>query len=154
VRAHTILAIALLLGTSGCSNEKLPDSTVAVLEQADQFELLALDPVPTKSDHSFHGYAVLGAAKISQIDTRRRLISALRRSMRENHGTLAACFNPRHGIRATRNGKQADLVICFQCLSFRLYEDSESTFLITDTPKTLFDEVLKNSGVSPVRPSS
>jgi hypothetical protein len=153
VRVHTILAIALLLGTSGCSNQKLPDSTVAVLEQADQFELLALNPVPTKSDRAFHGYAVLGAARISQTDTRRRLISALRQSMRESHGTLAACFNPRHGIRATRNGKQADLVICFQCLSFRLYDDSERTFLITDTPRTLFDEVLKSSGVSIERPS-
>lgn len=153
MRAHTILAIALLLASSGCSNQRLPDSTVVVLEQADQFELLALDPVPTKSDHAFHGYAVLGAAKISQTDTRRRLISALRQSMRKRDWVVATCFNPRHGIRATRNGKQIDLVICFECLSFRLYGDREETFLITNTPKTLFDEVLKNSGVSLVRPS-
>jgi len=153
LRAHAILAIALLLGASSCSNQKLPPRTVAVLEQADQFELLALSPTSTKSDQSFHGYAVLGAAKISQTDTRRRLVSALRQSMRESDGTLAACFHPRHGIRATRNGKQVDLVICFECLSFELYGDSEETFLITSKPRTLFDEVLKSSGASPVRPS-
>ena len=153
MRVHAILAIALLLGNSGCSNQKLPDSTLAVLEQADQFELLALSPILAKSDHGFHGYPVLGAAKISQTETRRRLISALSQSMRDSNGTIAACFNPRHGIRATSNGKQVDLVICFECLSFRLYGDREETFLITDTPKTLFDEVLKNSGVSPIRPS-
>lgn len=57
----------------------------------------------------------------------------------------AQCFNPRHGIRVMRNGKQDDLVICFECLSFRLYGASEGGFVITDTPKALFDEVLRKT---------
>ena len=38
----------------------------------------------------------------------------------------AQCFNPRPGIpRHAQTGKQADPVVCFECLSSRLYGDSE-----------------------------
>jgi hypothetical protein len=172
VRLQSILAFALLIGSSGYPSrnaeisktqtdtvqdgsrrQQLSDATVALLEQADQFELLVLSPKPIRAENAFHGYKVLGAAKIAQPDTRRRLISALMQSMRESDGTVAQCFNPRHGIRATRHGKRADLVICFECLSFRLYGDSQGAFEITHTPEVLFEEVLKKNGISPLGPS-
>jgi hypothetical protein len=65
----------------GSQRQHLPDATVAILEQADQFELFVVNPNPTRDESASHGYKVLGAAKIPQPDTRRRLISALMRSM-------------------------------------------------------------------------
>ena len=81
---------------------RLPAAVVTLLEQADPFEPLSLNPKfdmrPFKG--SFHGYKVLAKTGVKDTKTRQRLISALLQGMRENSGNLAACFNPRHGIRS------------------------------------------------------
>jgi hypothetical protein len=124
-------------------DNQLPETTVGILEQADQFELLGLNPSPLRGGSGFHGHAILEKTEIKDRETRKKLISALMASMRENHGEVAMCFNPRHGIRATGKGGHADLVICFECLQAKLYGDSKGEFLITASPQKLFDEVLK-----------
>lgn len=37
---------------------------------------------------------------------------------------MAACFDPRHGVRAVHGGHTVDLVICFECLSLKVYRDA------------------------------
>jgi len=95
----------------------IPPTAAAILEQADHFELLSLDPhyqrEAAKGD--FYGYRVLGTAVINDAETRKKIVSAFKRAVAENQGFEALCFNPRHGIRVTRNEKQADFVICFEC---------------------------------------
>ena len=82
------------------SSNQLPASTIMILQQADRFELLSLDPrLPDLADeYAFHGYRVLASVPISDPHRRQMLVSALLKGMRENAGTIAACFNPRHGI--------------------------------------------------------
>jgi hypothetical protein len=60
---------------------------------------------------------VLGLT-INDAETRHRLVSSFQRAVAENQGTIAACFNPRHGIRVTRKQKQVEFVICFECTEF------------------------------------
>lgn len=36
---------------------------------------------------------------------------------------VAACFNPRHGLRAVHAGHTVDLVICFECLTLEVFAD-------------------------------
>jgi hypothetical protein len=66
-----------------------------------------------------------------------------------NDGRVAACFNPRHGIRASREGKTIDLVICFECLQVYVYaeEGRQGSFLTTSSPQPVFDQVLREAGV-------
>ena len=128
---------------------RLPAAVVTLLEQADQFELLSLNPKfdmrPFKG--SFHGYKVLAKTGVKDTKTRQRLISALLQGMRENSGNLAACFNPRHGIRAIHKGSHADLVICFECLQFHLFGNAQGEFLVSRSPQSVFDAVLKAADI-------
>ena len=149
-----LLAVLTSLSISACgqlwnpANNKLSAATLTSLEQADQFELLVLRPAPMEKGN-FHGYKVLATTRIEEAETRKNLISALVQSTHESKGDAALCFNPRHGIRATTQGKHADLVICFECLQMKVYAEGDELLLITSSPQTLFNRVLKQRGIAP-----
>ena len=149
-----VLALATLfvVGSLGRAEEKntIPDDVRAVLESADQFELLSLNPDPReKPKDGFHGWKVLGRTTVKDADTRKKLVDALQKGVAENDGTVAACFNPRHGIRVTQGGKTADIVICFECFQASAYLGDKATksFLVTASPQATFDGVLKDAKV-------
>ena len=129
---------------------KLPKDVLFTLKNSENFEVLSLNPRRVeKVKDEFHGYQVLGKIVVN-IDTRNKLIKELQKGMAGAH-TIAACFEPRHGIRATQKGKTIDLVICFECLQIYLYNgssDSVKEFLVTDLPQSVFDKVLKDAGIS------
>jgi len=127
----------------------IPAAAAAILEQADHFELLSLNPhYPCEAaEGDYHGYRVLGTAVITDAKTRKKLVSAFKRAVAENQDYIAACFNPRHGIRVTRNEKQADFVICFGCDQVQVFGEVQGEFLITSSARALFDSVLRGSGI-------
>ena len=131
------------------TRNRLPDAARAIVESADQIEILPLEPAlirqPAKGD--FYGYRVLGKKAITNPAIRKRLVSALEKGIEENQGEIAACFNPRHGIHATRNGKFQDLVICFECRQVELYGQVENRALVSHSPQHVFDEVLRDAGI-------
>ncbi len=160
VTACLILSSNLLI--PGCSNQststgsakqkfKMPEKTLAALEQAEKFELLSLYPYPPekKSPTDFHGWKVLGRTQIKDKQTREQLIAAFKRSVEENDGYAAACFDPRHGIRVQYQGKTVDWVICCECAQVREYmdDDMQSGFLTSGSVKTVFNKVLREAGV-------
>ena len=130
------LATTLMVGCTGKSadskipepDSKIPERPRAALEKADQFELLSIDPdrQQEKPKDDFHGWKVLGRTQIKDADTRKKLVAALQKGVGENDGTVANCFNPRHGIRATHEGKTMDFVICFECLQVQVYAEENS----------------------------
>ena len=66
-------------------------------------------------------------------------------------GTInpAKCFLPRHGIRATHQGKIVKLVICFQCRRLLVYDSAGKTTqgLVGRSPEGLFDKVLAEAKI-------
>ena len=145
-----IFAVAAVVAMASCGNRNvIPAPAATIFEQADHFELLSLDPRPQwePAEGDFHRYKVLGTAVIEDAETRKKLVTALKRAVAENQDYIAACFNPRHGIRVTRNGKQADFVICFQCAQAELFGEGYTRLLIANSAQTLFDYILRNSGI-------
>jgi hypothetical protein len=160
-----ILALTALLGAGACAppsaehrtgevhdssryfQNRIPATAAAMLEKSDSFELLSLNPDHQQktAKRDFHGYRVLGKVVVTDTETRRGLVPAFQRGVAENQGMVAACFNPRHGIRVTRNGQRADFVICFECAQVQLYGDVQPEFLISRSPKALFDSVLRSA---------
>jgi hypothetical protein len=138
------------------SNEpdRFPDTIREVLANADRFELLSLEPAggPTTEPGHFRGWRVLGSVVVTAKD-RDALVSALERGIAENDGWVAACFIPRHGIRATHGGKVVDLVACFECAQC-VYSEGEvsGSVLVTDSPQAMFDQVLSAAGVELAKP--
>ena len=67
----------------------------------------------------------------------------------DSKGLVAGCFNPRHGIRATAGGKTVELVICYECLSMKVYVDGKAkrAVLTTSSPAIVFNQALKDAKV-------
>lgn len=135
---------------------RLPNAIGDVLASADRFKLLSLEPAagPTKETGHFWGWRVLGSVVITAAD-RDALVSALEHGIAENGGWVAACFTPRHGIKATRGRSSADLVVCFECAQVYLYPDGKwsGSVLVSSTPQPVFDRVLSAAGVQLAEPA-
>lgn len=126
-----------------------------ILLQATEFEIVALNPDwPTKESladpETLHGYTVRGQATIRDRELRQELLDALGHGMRENDGMVAACFNPRHAIIAKHGDETCEVIICFECLTFQVWDGSEKieTVDLSETPRTTFDRVYTAAGLS------
>jgi hypothetical protein len=120
-----------LLLAAACStsrDERLPAQVESVLRGAQKLELYALDPEPIpqkdvdeKNSNQLHGYAITSRATLTDAKARQELVDLVVRGIRESDGRVAACFNPRHGIRAELDSKHVELVICYECLSMSIH---------------------------------
>lgn len=127
------------------------------LRDATSFELYSLDPMErTEFDANagFHGWKILGTTQVDDATTRKKLAEALSSGIAENEGVVNMCFDPRHGIRVTVDGRQYDYVICFECYSARCYIDGKQNlgFLTTESPQSEFDRILANASVELAAP--
>jgi hypothetical protein len=122
-----------------------------MLEKAEQFELLSLDPERPKEKpaDAFHGWKVLGKTTAKDAETRKKLVAAFKKGVEDNDGAAAACFRPRHGIRVTHDGKTADFVICYECLFMQVFigDKQEKGLRTTGSPAATFNAVLKDAKV-------
>lgn len=130
-----LLALAVaLVGTVSCVTfrdsveDKLPLTVIRTLRFPDSFEILALDPTPVKArtsalpaERDFHGHEILGHAPLNDDLVRSELVELVLRGIQESDGTVAACFEPRHGIRAVKEGKVLDMLICYECLQVEIH---------------------------------
>jgi hypothetical protein len=136
---------------TAAEKNKIPDDIQSILEKADKFELISLDPEYQKEKPAdgFHGWKVLGRTTVKEADVRKTLLAAFEKGVEENKGEVARCFDPRHGIRATRGDKTVDLVICFECYQVKAFagEGDLKGFLVTGSPQPAFDKVLTDAKV-------
>jgi hypothetical protein len=123
----------------------LPPDAQTVLHEAEKFELYSLDPEASRISltNNFHGWNVAGSTTITNAQTRKELITAFEKGVK-GANMLANCFEPRHGIRATKGTQTFDFVICFRCLQVVLFDEhgKESTVCITASPQPTFEKVL------------
>jgi len=126
-----------------------------ILFQAQSLELVATNPAwPTKESRAdpetLHGYTVRGRAVVESRETRLELLQALAKGARENNGMVAACFDPRHAIVAEFEGRTCELIICFECLTFQVWNGSDKveTVDLSQTPRNTFDRIYSQAGLS------
>lgn len=126
-----------------------------ILFQASSMELVAVDPDwPTKESRldptTLHGYTVRGRAEVTDRDLRLELLQSLAAGARENDGMVAACFNPRHALIAEHEGKICEIIICFDCLTFQVWDGTErvETVDLSETPRATFDRIFEGAGLS------
>jgi len=154
------LSIFLLLATlAGCSVSDFPSDASNALRNSTTFELLSLDPTPRDEESDaevFHGWTVLGTTELADVTARNSLLDALDAGVAENSTMAAACFDPRHGIKVTYSEKQYDFVICFRCYQCKWYLDDKENdvFLLSRSPQTTFDRILRDASVKLADPAS
>jgi hypothetical protein len=147
--AGLLLGLGIVWGHSGDEHDKLPAAASRLLDEADAIELISLDPRerPARPGESFHGWKVLGRAAIGDGAEGRAIIAALKRAIGSAE-EVAGCFEPRHGLRATKGGQSLDLVICFSCRWIEShFQGTSSSVRIADSPKSAFNKALREAGI-------
>lgn len=147
--AGLLLAFGVVRGHAGDEHDRLPPAASNLLDEAGAIELISLDPRerPAGPGGSFHGWKVLGRAAIRDAAERRAIVASLGRAI-GSAAEVAGCFEPRHGLRATRGTQSLDLVICFSCRWVEAhFEGRTSSVRIADSPKSAFNKALREAGV-------
>ncbi len=165
-----VIALSLILGlvSISCSSsdsgsgplqvnfgDELSPRFREVLFNAPELELVAINPDwPTEESRAdpttLHGYSVRGRSTLVEREKRLELLVALGEGAMENDGVVAACFNPRHAIIAQYDGKVCELIICFECLTFQVWDGNErvETVDLSETPRATFDRIYTSLGLS------
>ena len=163
-------AAALLLATAagGCggvedrgdSPPSRPSEVEAdlhqVLTEAETFTIYALHPYPHQTEDEewadrprLDDYVILGEAEVDRAAALATM-RAVYQGIRDSDGTVAACFNPRHGIRATLGDRTVDLVICYECLSMQAHRDGEhaQNLRTTEAPGNTLTAIWREAGLT------
>lgn len=161
------LAILLIACSVGCSVNRAPSELATALQDATSLELYSLDPTPLElsslrrapgdagAQSIFHNWIVLGSTDVSAAAMRKPLLDSLDAGIADSDGSIAACFEPRHGLRAHYDGKTYDVVICFHCYQAQWHIDDvlQPGFTLTDLPQPTFDQTLSAVSV-PLAPAA
>ena len=99
---------------------ELPEDALRAIISDSSLVLFSLSPhreaVNPPDRQAFQNYPVLGQTTVADEARRRQMADELQRGLENWSGReMAACFNPRHGIRATDGGRTFELLICFEC---------------------------------------
>jgi hypothetical protein len=134
----------------------LPGEAGTILARAGEVEVLSLEPgrfSPRGPEEAFHGFRVLGRTTVTG-KARRQVVRAIEEGIANSDGSVASCFNPRHAVRATYEGRTVELVLCFECKSLRIYLDGQLQPgpLTSASPQAVLDRILTEAGV-PLAPN-
>jgi hypothetical protein len=140
---------------------QLPDKAKTILEKAEKFELFSLDPESfgfnKKVPGSFHGWKILGNTTLEEAKLRKEIVESLKEGISKQKGAPKKCFDPRHGIRASVDGKSVDILICFECGWIYVYYDQDEQHSevvhTTGKPQETFDRILKDAKVLLPKPA-
>jgi len=132
-----------------------PGDSQRIFDNADQLTLFALDPSSNPGEDEnymkpsqgfFHGYRIVGKTMVRGRE-RARLLRTIYSGI-SDEAEAAACFSPGHGLRASRDGQNVDVVICFGCQQLLIYSPKGKGYAtISRTPRAYFNSALTSSGV-------
>jgi hypothetical protein len=127
-----------------------------MLRDGEQFTIYTLLPhlgpkgQPDPEKPAFHGYTITGEARIREAAAQTAILDTLLDAVSASDGRVAACFNPRHGIRVFHQGRFLDLVICYECLHLRVYaaNDAPSQVVLTQDVTQDMTRLYERAGLS------
>lgn len=165
-RIRRSMVLVLMASLPGCGEVAPPSAKVddlpaflRPLAEADKVTLYSIDgsmKAPgedrPKAAQEFRGYPVLGSVEISPVERRAEMILALKRGTEDLDHGFARCFWPRHALRAEKDGKSVDYVICFECSWIKVFGDGGVQDIVTKKgAQDLLNRHLKAAG-APIVP--
>src|SRR5260370_11450786 len=124
--SKSTLIMMFVFGIAGGSSDEkgsamrkynLLTAAKSILENADQIELVSLDPGYSKRDESppkgdYFGWKELGRTVITDADIREKVVSSVEKGIAEVGGP-AKCFFPRHAMHASYGEESLDIHLYF-----------------------------------------
>jgi hypothetical protein len=99
--------------------------------------------IKSSDTEKFRGFSIAGKTEIKEKSFQDFLKRSFIRSLSDRK---VKCFKPEHGIRIADGNKELDIVLSFECSSFRSYfEGEEKEYSITEDAKILFSTVIKKA---------
>ena len=129
-------------------NEQTAAALRTITNEKARIFLYSLDPnnpkgYATNTGTVFHGFPILGEVEVKNATDRVALIDSLVKGIEKSDGTVALCFNPRHGLRVMTNSRQFDVSICFECFRIHTYNfNGPREITTTSDPNKLYDSLL------------
>ena len=99
------------------------DEVVAVLKGATELTVYATEIREAAEGDRIRGYPIKAKRVVDGKDAapvRGRLLDP-----KTYGGPIAKCFNPRHAVRAEKDGEVVELIICFECNHMYVYLGEE-----------------------------
>jgi hypothetical protein len=164
----TMLAVTLSVGLTGpaasaevaaapAGGNRLTETWEKWLRTSDNMVLIAIDPLAlrdysdAKRDALQRGEPPDERGRLSLTDSaeRVRVGEALIADIAAAKVVDMMCFSPRHVIKATKDGKVLTLVICYQCLAVRVYEEDKTqvTLNLSCSSAPLLNHLLTTAGI-------
>ena len=172
------IAVFAMLVMAGCSNRSrdpsfqlaadwdgslhsaIPEPIRTALLKATDFELCSLDSKyrDEAQPKEFERRKVIGKTVVSDANTRQRLLATINRGVAEAVDAKGPkCFDPRHAIRVTHDGKSFYILICFECNRVYTYVDEKLDrtlyFPISESPLVTFNSLLSERGLHLAEPA-
>ncbi len=87
---------------------------------------------------------MLARVSVKDKETRAAVVAATLKGIQESDGSIARCFEPRHGIRVVHEKKTVELLICFACSQTEVFVDGKGigTAPTTRSPSATLNKVL------------
>ena len=87
----------------------------------------------------------MGKLQIMNPKKRTSIVAALIKGI-ENGKEMAKCFWPRHGIKATKNGKTVEFVVCIECSQLEIHSGFRlQRKAIAPDPQAVFNKHLTDA---------
>jgi hypothetical protein len=152
-----LLGVCASFWLTACSSENDRESTdptpfTSKLDGADTLELFSLRPKRApEGKPGFNRYEIVGSTLLKDDSIRKQVTLAIQQAAVDPDGMAKGCeFIPHHGLRATKDGKATDFLICFTCEEVKVYEEGKLVILfwIEKDAEPLLDATLEAAGVA------
>jgi hypothetical protein len=143
-RALAVAVVGFLLSCSphnATPENKLPQSVEQVLAKPEKVTLYSLEPdAPRDVEPHFYGYKLLGQTDLDPARAA-QAISVFRAAVSGWDHKVAICFNPRHALRVTAEGKSFVLLLCYECHQMQVFGNEKTAAALgaAGSPKALND---------------
>jgi hypothetical protein len=159
-----ILAAILFAIATQASAAEGKDEIAHAVSNAKSVAILSLEPGQNGSrdldgacaGYCYFGWPVLGQAAASSGSAKTILRDLSAWAAAPEPDAVAACFNPRHGVRVLANGHTYDFVVCFECAQAQVFKDSAAhpiAHFYYNASQESWDKLLSSAGVPLAAPA-
>jgi RNA polymerase sigma factor (sigma-70 family) len=149
----TVVTAPVKLKVTQAKESAIPPQFRKALELAETLELYSLDPsrAVAQDEAAFHEWKVLGKTEVKK-ESLTKLVAAFKKGVKEaDQKVSVGCYRPRHGLRATVDGKPYDFVICFECVVVMIYggnAEKNAGFHVSRSPAETFNRILTDAKIA------
>jgi hypothetical protein len=132
---------------------QLPGEAKTILLNTEQLELYSLEPLEqaAKGEPTLHGWKILGKTTLTGESQIQGILEALNKGLEDSDKAGVKCFDPRHAMRGSWQGKTVELLICFECCWVYVYldenENETAQVEISRAPEGNFNRFLIDAGL-------